>query len=72
MKVWLAEYSPGYEPGHLLGVFATEALAEEAKRRECAKGDYAPDPGDVAVWEEDVLTELPPPELGTQPYQVIP
>jgi hypothetical protein len=70
--VWLAEYQPAYEPGRLLGVFATKELAEQAKAREVAKPDYPPAASDVYVWAEDVVTELPPVDPPKRPYQVIP
>ena len=67
MKVWLVEDCPPYEPGSFIGVYATEELANEAKARE----QY---PDWVSVWEEDVVTELPPrlPPHAKSPYQVIP
>jgi len=65
VKVWLVEECPPYEAGTLIGVYATEELANEAAARQ-RYGDF------IAVWDEDVLTELPPREPVKPPYQVIP
>ena len=68
MKVWcLIDVSP-YEGVNFVAVYATEELAKEAAAREQF-------PGDFDVWEEDVLTELPPAPPrppAKRPYQPIP
>ncbi len=71
MKVWIVEYQPSYEQSSFIGVYATEELAEEAKAREVAK-DYPLAADYVGVWEEDVVTELPPLPPVKPGYQVIP
>jgi hypothetical protein len=65
VKVWLVEDCPPYEAGHLFGVCATEELANELAARQQYQ-DW------IAVYSEDVLTELPPREPVKQLYQVIP
>ena len=65
MKVWLVEDCPPYETSSFIGVYATEELANEAAARQQYR-DF------VAVWDEEVLTELPPVKPSKRPYQVIP
>jgi hypothetical protein len=53
LTVWIAEDCPPYEQSTLLGVCVTEELARELAAREPYQ-DF------IAVYEQDVLTELPP------------
>lgn len=64
MKVWLV-VDPCDE-GHLYGVYATEELAKEVARREAGHLTS------IAVWDEEVVTELPPAPQARPTYQVIP
>ncbi len=52
MKVWIAESSPPHEQGYVIGVYATEELAEEAKARN-TYDDY------IHVYDLNVITERP-------------
>ena len=65
MKVWIVEDCPPYESSDFIGVYATEQLANAARARQQYQ-DW------VAVWDEDVVTELPPAAPPKPPYQVIP
>jgi hypothetical protein len=64
MIVWCVEERPPYEQGELIGIYATEELANEVKARGCYP-DY------IEVRAECVITELPSRESEEAAYRAM-